>query len=333
MGGYSHWYYNTPGAPNAPSVSRSSNGATLYAATGGGSGRITYYNVALYGVTGWNANGTTFNVDPYTTYSVGSLAGNEDNSIAGGTTTSYGICNAPTGTYANKSTSVAGRIDAGITTAPTYVGAGVSSYKIFRDGTLIQNTSSASVADTGLTRGQTYTYTVKAVNSTGDGAVSVSASAMAPGVPSAPGVPTVSSKIGRNVTVNSTRGSTDYGNAISEYRIQLSTDNGSTWSGWDNTTKAFTANGTYNILDSSGNFAYTLLSPALTYKWRVYAVNSIGTGDVAVSASGLFVSSGGKRWDGTQYKPTEIARRYTGSAWTDITIAKRYNGSTWVDLT
>jgi hypothetical protein len=132
MGGHLDWRWNAPGGPNAPSVSRSSNGQSLYAATGGGSGRITYYNVALYGYTGWNANGTTFSVDQYTTYSVGSLAGNEDNATAGGTTTSYGICNAPSGQYATRSTSVAGRIDVGITTAPTLTGAGVTSYKTFR---------------------------------------------------------------------------------------------------------------------------------------------------------------------------------------------------------
>lgn len=334
MGGYLDWFYVAPTAPNAPSVSRSSNGTSLTATTSGGSSnRVTYYQVALNGVTGWNANGTAFSVDAHTTYSVIARAGNEDGASGNsGTTTSFGIPTAPATRSATRSTSVAGRIDTAWT-APSYTGAGITSYKLYRGGSLINNSNVTSFADTGLTPGTTYSYTVLAVNSTGDGVATSAFTAVAPGVPSAPGTPSVTSKVGRTLTLNSSRTSLDYGNAISEYRIQLSTDDGATWKGWDNTTKTFTANNTYNTLDASGNFTYQLLAPALTYKWRTYAVNSIGTGDFAVTATGTFVGAGGKRWTGTNWEPTQVSKRYDGTTWADLTIAKRFDGTNWVDLT
>jgi hypothetical protein len=332
MGGYVTYAWNAPGAPNTPSVSRSSNGQSLYAATGGGSGRITYYNVALYGVTGWNANGTTFSVDQHGTYSVGSLAGNEDNSSTGGTATSYGICNAPTGQYATRSTTSAGTIGIGITTGPTYPGAGVTSWKMFRDGSLISNSGSYQINDTGLTRGQTYSYTFSATNSTGDGVQTSAVTAMAPGVPGAPSSISVGTKVGRTITIDHAQDANGYGNNVTEYRLQLSTDNGSTWKGWDNSTKTFTANGTYNV-SSAGSFTYQLLTPALTYKWRVQGANSIGAGDLITTASGTFVGAGGKRWDGSNWNPTTVSKRHDGTNWVDLTTAKRFDGTNWVDLT
>lgn len=334
MGGYLNWSYTAPTAPAAPSASRSSNGTSLTATTSGGSSnRVTYYQVALNGVTGWNGNGTAFTVDAHTTYSVIARAGNEDAASGNsGTTTSYGIPTAPQSPSATRSTSVGGRIAVNWS-APSYTGAGINYYHVYRNGGYLGQYSGGPINDDGLTRGTTYSYTVYANNSTGWSPISSTASAVAPGVPSAPGTPTVSSKIGRTITINSTRNSNDYGNAISEYRIQLSTDNGATWKGWDNTTKTFTANNTYNVLDGSGNFTYQLISPALTYKWRTYAINSIGSGDYATIATGTFVGAGGKRWDGSAWQPTTTSKRYDGASWVDFTIAKRWDGSAWVDLT
>jgi hypothetical protein len=335
MGGYIVWAYNAPGAPNAPSVSRSANGTSLTATTGGGSGRITYYNVALNGVTGWQGNGHNFTgLGAHTTYNVIARAGNEDNASGNsGTTVSYGIPTAPKSVSATRSTSVAGQIDLSWS-APDYTGAGITKYQVYRGSTLIRDSgTSTTFSDTGRTRGVSYSYTIYAVNSTGVGIVSATVSAIAPGIPSAPGVPTISSKLGRTLTINSTRGSLDYGNSISEYRIQLSTDNGVTWRGWNNTSKTPTDENTYNVLDSSGNFEYQLLTPALNYLWRVAAVNSVGVGDYAVTPTSTFVSAGGKRFDGTSWIPTATSKRYDGSNWIDFTIAKRWNGTTWDDLT
>ena len=337
MGGYLDWFYAAPGAPNAPSVSRSANGTSLTATTGGGSNRITYYNVSIG--SGWNPNGTNFSVDAHTTYSVYSLAGNEDTSTQGGTSTSYGIPRAVQNLSIVRSTDTAGRI---ITSwqAPTYAGASVNRYVMTRRDTVtnttttIVNSNITSFNDNSLVRGRLYDYTIYCVgnSSPGNGISSSINGVMAPGVPSAPGIPTIKSKVGRNLTINSTRGADGFGNAVSTYRVQLSTDGGVTWKGWNNTTKTFTANGTYNTLDSNGDFSYELLEPAQTYNFRVYAVNSIGDGDFATTATGTFVSSGGKRYTGTVWEPTQTAKRWDGTAWVDITVAKRWDGSAWVDL-
>ena len=354
MGGFLDWFYVAPTAPAAPSVSRASSGTSLTATTSGGSAnRVTYYNVALNGVTGWQANGFNFTgLGAHTTYNVIARAGNEDNASGNsGTTVSYGIPTAVQSLSIVRSTSVAGRV---VTSwaAPTYAGASVNKYVMTRRDTVTNITTTivdsniTSFNDNSLVRGRLYDYTIYCVgnSSPGNGISSSVTGVMAPGVPSAPGVPTIKSKVGRNVTINSTRGSDGFGNAVSTYRVQLSIDGGTTWKGWDNATKTFTANGTFNTLDSNGDFAYELLEPAQTYDFRVYAVNSIGDGDVAITATGTFVSSGGKRYTGTAWEPTQIAKRWDPSLngglgdWADITIAKRWdpalnngNGG-WADL-
>lgn len=332
MGGYLDWYYVAPGAPYFTEVTRNSTGNTLKVSVAGGSNRVTYHQVIIDGQ-GWNGNGTTFGTDPHGSYNIYGRAGNEDG-VSGNAHwgVSHGVPNTPQSPSATRSTSTAGRISVGWS-APSYQGAGVDYYHVYRSGTYIGQFTSSPINDDGLTRGTTYTYNVYAHNSTGWTPTASVASAMAPGVPNAPGIPTVSSKVGRTLLLNSTRGSTDYGNAISEYRIQLTTDDGATWKGWDNTSKSFTANGSYNTLDASGNITYELLTPALTYKWRVYAVNSIGTGDYATMTTETFVGAGGKRYTGTAFEPTATSKRFDGTSWIDFTTAKRYDGSTWVDLT
>jgi hypothetical protein len=155
---------------------------------------------------------------------------------------------------------------------------------------------------------------------------------MAPGVPGAPSSISVGTKVGRTITIDHAQDANGYGNNVTEYRLQLSTDNGSTWKGWDNSTKTFTANGTYNV-SSAGSFTYQLLTPALTYKWRVQGANSIGAGDLINTASGTFVGAGGKRWDGSNWNPTTVSKRHDGTNWVDLTTAKRFDGTNWVDLT
>jgi len=349
-------YDRSPTTPTTPSVTRTSNGSGISAFnfTGGvnNSGPTVSYERRVSvnsNMSGYSTfSGTTVSLTPNVGYYFQVHASNTDGSkTSSATGIVYGVPSAPTSPSATRSTSVSQRIDLAWV-APTNTQGGITGYNVYRKLSTDANFSSSptyslgnvlSYADTSsLTRGLTYNYKIIAKNAVGFNdstlySTSATVTAVAPGVPSAPGVPTVSVKVGRNLTLNSTRGSSDYGNAISEYRIQLSTDNGATWKGWNNTTKSFTANNTYNVLDGSGNFTYQLLSPALTYKWRVYAVNSIGTGDFATMSTGVFVSSGGKRWTGTQWTPTETAKRWDGTQWLDLTIAKRWDGSSWVDLT
>jgi hypothetical protein len=60
-------------------------------------------------------------------------------------------------------------------------------------------------------------------------------------------------------------------------------------------------------------------------------VNEVGN-SVGTSTASVFVSGGGKRWNGSAWVATATAKRWNGSAWADLTIAKRWNGTAWVDL-
>ncbi len=340
MGGYLDWYYVAPTAPYFTAVNRSGDGTTLYVAVAGGSNRVTYHQVIIDGA-GWSGNGTTFGTGAHASYNVYGRAGNEDG-VSGNAYwgVSYGIPNNVNNYSVSRSDSVAGRIR-GSWTAPTYAGSSLNKYVVNRYDTVtgvttnVVNSNTTSFNDDSLVRGRYYNYSIYAVgnDSPGNGLVSTISNIMAPGIPSAPAVPTIKNRVARTITINSTRGSMDFGNAISEYRVQLSTDGGSTWKGWNNTTKAFTADNTYNVLNSSGDFEYQLLTPALTYLWRVYAVNSIGDGETAEIAAEVFVGAGGKRYTGTVWEPTSTSRRYDGTSWVDFGTAKRWDGSAWVDLT
>ena len=332
---------NTPYYNNITRNS-STNIYVEYARTGSVNGPTTYVlecatNAAMTeNYTTFGEGNQTVNANTayyYRMYAYGDEGGNKYSGVYG---PYWGQPVPPTNVTGTRSTSVAGRIDVAWT-KPSNTQGGIQHYHVYRNGTFlaqVNGENSVSYTDSGLSRGTSHTYQVYALGASFWSEVSnTSALTMAPGVPSAPGTPTISSKVGRTLTLNSTRGSSDYGNAISEYRIQLSTDNGATWKGWDNTSKTFTANNTYNTLDGSGNFTYQLLTPALTYKWRVYAVNSIGTGDMATMSAGTFVGAGGKRFDGTSWNPTTTSKRFDGTNWVDFTIAKRFDGTNWVDLT
>ena len=126
---------------------------------------------------------------------------------------------------------------------------------------------------------------------------------------------------GRSVAITATASASNGGATITSYQVQYrtSTDN-STWGAWGSTQTL-----------SSLAYTYNNLTPALYYQVRVYAVNSAGS-SAGTSSASVFVAAGGKRWTGTTWTPTTIAKRWNGSAWVDLTIAKRWNGSAWVDL-
>jgi len=265
---------------------------------------------------------------------------------------------APTGVTASANNTDSQKIDISWT-APSNGGATITQYDVYRDGvsgvgTLISsvtgNPAATSTTDTTATIGTSHTYYVYAYNEIGWGPVSTSSGSVT--VPGAPSAPTFGSnppsKVGRNVTVSVTANANAYGKTISGYYVQYqyASTSGGTYSAWS-TPVAMTLSG--------GNYSYTysLMTPALWYKFRVYAYNSIinnssgtrtyyphnnltYTANFSPSSTGttaIFVSSGGKRYTGTTWQPTEIAKRYNGSSWVDITIAKRFDGTNWVDLT
>ena len=158
----------------------------------------------------------------------------------------------------------------------------------------------------------TYYVQTRGVSSEGDGAWSSSSSIV--GIPTAPSSISAT-RSARSVTV--VAGSST-GSGITGYKVQYSTDDGSTWS---------TA-----VSMTSQSHTYTDLPAALTYLFRVYSTNAIGNSDYATTATGIYVAAGGKRWTGSAWSSTTTAKRWSGSAWVDITTAKRWDGSAWVDL-
>jgi hypothetical protein len=76
------------------------------------------------------------------------------------------------------------------------------------------------------------------------------------------------------------------------------------------------------------------LTPGSNYVFRVWATNGSNDGASASSdSSSVFVSSGGKIYNGTAWVPTTTAKIYNGTAWVDLSTAKIYNGTSWVNLT
>jgi hypothetical protein len=335
--------YNIYRSTNAATIGTSigTSTTTTFADTGAKSADVKYY----YHVTAENAVTTAAGAAISSTVS-------PDPSSAQGAYSPYAPSK-PVISSATKSTSTAGKITVTWTGSVT-TGSPAQTFNVYRNSSLIASDVSSPYEDSGLTRGTTYSYTIVATNTIGS-VTSDAVSEMAPGVPSAPQSISVSSKVGRNVTIahqNIVSGG-DYGNSVTEYRLQLSVDNGTTWKGWDNSTKQFTESNAYNVV-TSGSFVYSLLTPALTYLFRVYAVNSIGDGDKRTTSTGLFVSAGGRRFrspsesDPGTFQPTETAKRYgqvsdAGNVpvvygWIDISVAKKYDPTNqnavngWIDL-
>jgi titin len=134
---------------------------------------------------------------------------------------------------------------------------GISSYNVYRDGSLAATVGGTNWSDTGLQPSTTYTYQVTAVNSLGvEGAPSPSAQATTqdPPPPAAPS------------SLDAT--------AVSSTRIDLD---------WPNVSDPFGISG-YNVYRNgsfaanvaSSNWSDTGLQPLTTYRYRVRSVNSFG---------------------------------------------------------
>src|SRR2546422_394115 len=135
--------------------------------------------------------------------------------------------------------------------------------------TLVANTGSASTtySDTRLTHTTTYTYRVSAINSIGTSSPSTTVSATTPiATPTPPTGLAASASSSSQISLGWTAPADNGGSAITGYKIDRSTDGGSTWS---------------TIVSNSGSTATTYsdtgLTPATTYAYRVSAINAIGT--------------------------------------------------------
>lgn len=153
------------------------------------------------------------------------------------------------------------------------------------------------------------------------------AQASAPGfdfvrTPSAPASVTAV-KSGSNIVVTSGDSGTYAGLPILGYYVSYasSSNGGSTWSAWSGESTM-----------TSKSYTYVSPTPGLTYKFRVRSNNADGYSGYTESAT-LFLTAGGKRFNGTNFVLTSTAaKRFNGSSFQSFTIAKRFDGSSWVNL-
>src|SRR3989454_637216 len=169
-------------------------------------------------------------------------------------------------------------------TAPTGVGLVVSGYEIERStnggltwSVLVASTGSTATtcSDTGLAHTTTFTYRVSAINSVGTGSPSTTASAATLAVaPSPPTGLAASASSSSQISLSWTAPTDNGGSAITGYKIERSTDGGTTW----RTLVANTGN-------TATTYSDTGLTHTTTYTYRVSAINSAGTGSPSTSAS------------------------------------------------
>ena len=136
--------------------------------------------------------------------------------------------------------------------------------------------SSGSCPVTGLTTGNTYTFTATATNSGGTSLASVASAPITLATPTAPGAPTVGSWTPHSTQVDlSWSAPSNGGSPITGYRIQWS-DDSSAGPFDDSVTVGNVLNGTV-----------TGLINGMTYWFRVAAINAIGAGTDSASTPGV----------------------------------------------
>ena len=132
-------------------------------------------------------------------------------------------------------------------------------------------TTTTTYSHTGLSAGTTRHYRVSAINSVGTGAASGTANATTDdAAPAEPGAPTgLTATASGTTTINLTWNapSNDGGASVSGYKIEVSSNGGTSWS-----------NREANTNSTSTSYAHTGLSAGTTRHYRVSAINSVGTG-------------------------------------------------------
>lgn len=245
-------------------------------------------------------------------------------------------------------------------------GNGTLTYNITRNGspTNTFTTTSLTYYDVGPEKlpGNAYTYTISATSPTYSGGAAYTGNSITsnsinnPGPPEVPVSAPAVSNVGLDYTVVSAVTSTEAGvpivssNANEGYFVQYQTSTTGvigSYGAWSTPVKMTT--------QATRTHTYISMAPALYYSFRTYAansvVNSVGnqsaagsqayyphqnttlyTANYSAASAGTFLSAGGRRWAGSYWIPTAIAKRYSGTAWVPLTIAKRYNGTAWVNL-
>lgn len=138
---------------------------------------------------------------------------------------------------------------------------------------------------TGLTNGQAYTFTVKAINAIGTGSASGVSSSVTPSsgatAPNAPTALTASGVTSSSVGLSWTAPASDGGSAITNYLVQYKLSASSTYSTFAHSASTATTTTVTGLASSS------------LYNFQVSAVNAIGTSTASTVLSTTTLSTGG----------------------------------------
>ena len=233
-------------------VANTSNTTTTYAHTGLTAGTTRHYRVSAINT---NGAGTASNVDSATT----------------GTT----VPGAPTGLTATASGTTA--IDLSWSAPASTGGSAITGYKIevspngtsgWTDQVANTNSTATTYAHTGLSAGDTRHYRVSAINTNGAGTASnVDSATTGTTVPGAPTGLTATASGTTAIDLSWSAPASTGGSAITGYKIESSSDGGSSWSDL-----------VANTSNTTTTYAHTGLTAGATRHYRVSAINTNGTG-------------------------------------------------------
>ena len=282
-----------PGQPAAPSVSATAGSSTsldvTWTAPTNTGPAIASYDLQYRAGTSGNFTNGPQNVTG-TSAAIGSLAadtsyevqvratnaeGDGDWSVAGTGRTTASVPGAPTGLTATASGAT--QIDLSWSAPGSTGGSAITGYRIevssngtsgWTDQVANTNSTATTYAHTGLAAGDTRHYRVSAINTNGAGTASNVANATTDA--SVPGAPTgLTATASGTTAINlswSAPGSTG-GSAITGYRIEVSSDGGSSWSDL-----------VANTSNTTTTYAHTGLGGGTTRHYRVSAINTNGAG-------------------------------------------------------
>lgn len=182
-----------------------------------------------------------------------------------------------------------------------------------------------SATITGLTNGTSYQFRVAAINAWGTGAYETYANSLAPG--SLPGSPTSLAGSYRDASVALTWSapSSNGGSPIRDYKVEYSSNNGSTWDIFSRASSSATSE------------TVTGLSNGTSYIFRVSAINDPGTGTASTSTGAITPKTSPSAPTSLIVTPgnSQVSIAFTagatgGSAITDYIIEYSSNsGSSW----
>ncbi len=210
------------------------------------------------------------------------------NSIGTGSASTASSAVVPAGKPATPAAPIAAPNNGGATvswTAPSANGSAITGYDVessadngttWSSGLTSALTSTATQATfTGLSSGTSYVFQVAAINAIGEGAMSPASSAVTPAATPGPPTGVQATRGDTQASVSWTAPSDTGGSAISGYRLEWSSDNGTTWS--QPLASALTS--------TTAAATVTELTNGTPYVFHVAAINSVGTGAFSTSSS------------------------------------------------